>query len=329
MIRNRLGRGYYELLAIVKRFNWIHSKELREILSKNLSEVSQIKSIESRNTSTSLKQGGVVLICMARSEGKLLEYWISHHASLPGVAAIILIDHRSIPPINIDSLHLFKDVDFVLFQYNAEPYLQAHVTNAVAQNLAKVRYRNGIFLPLDSDEFLSFISVTELRRTKLKFGKFVWRHIWPADIPLDSPSNSNFPPSWVFVAPNAVGGNKHFLRAKSIRWGNTWSQGAHYIQNFFGVAQTGSTLGEIFHIPVRSYQQIIEKYSRGDATHSIKQLSSSDSGDRLFAAHWKIDEQFNDDRESVVSKAMKDYYPYELDPTENNPVKFEELLRYK
>jgi hypothetical protein len=266
---------------------------------------------------------------MARSEGELLDYWISHHASLPGVEAIILIDHRSIPPINIDSLNLFKGIDLVLFRYNAEPYLQAHVTNAVAQKLAKVEYRNSIFLPLDSDEFLSFNSVSELGKTKLKFGKFVWRHIWPVEITLDSVSDSDFPPSWVFVAPNAVGGDKHFLRAKSIRWGKTWSQGAHYVQNFFGVAQTGITVGEVLHIPVRSYRQIIEKYARGKSTHNIKQLSSEDAGERVFARHWKIDDHSEGDRESFILTAMKDYYPYEFDLISLNQTKFAELLGYK
>jgi hypothetical protein len=263
---------------------------------------------------------------MARSEGKLLDFWISHHANLPGVKAIVLIDHLSTPPINFDDLVLFKSVDFMLFRYGAEPYIQAHVTNAVAKKIAKKLYRDSTFLPLDSDEFLTSNSVSHLLRSELKLGKFKWRHIWPVEATLDSGANSEFPPSEIFVAPNPYGGNKHFLQARSIRRGKTWSQGAHYVQNLFGVARVGETIGEIYHMPIRSFVQIYEKYSRGDSVHNIKQLSSTDSGERVFASHWKLDDLFLGDHETFVLKAMKDYYPYELNLDETSQVRFTELL---
>jgi hypothetical protein len=331
MFKQKLSKTYHELWAIIGRFKWIHSNELRQMVSKNLKEVTKDSSSGSscRSELPKIAMGGVVLICMARSEGSLLDCWISHHARLPGVEAIILIDHLSTPPIEIDDLPFFEKIDFRLFRFSAEPYLQAHVTNAVAKKLARNSYKESIFLPLDSDEFLSLDSVTQLVNTKLRIGKFAWRNIWPVDLFDNSAAKPDFPPSQVFVAPNTFGGDKHFLRSKDLRRGKIWAQGAHYVQNFFGVAQTGETLGEVLHIPIRSYNQIFTKYSRGAAAHEIKQLSSQDSEGRMIARHWKIDDLFHGDREAFILNAVKDYYPYELKLDNNNRAVFEELLGYK
>jgi hypothetical protein len=262
---------------------------------------------------------------MTRDEGELLKFWIKHHSDLSTVRAIVIIDHSSKIPITLSSFVLDNDKSYHLYNFTHNSYLQAHVLNKVAEEIA-MKYPQCVVLPLDTDEFLPIKESLSIPKSKLEVGHLDWTLTWPSNLFLrDVGSDGQIDLSQVNFMPRSWGGNKHFLSSKMIGSGYKWSQGAHVVYNKFGVKFSSERVGTIIHVPVQSMEQVFSKFERGDSVHDNQLLNvKDDSGNRIASHHWRIVDDFLTDRDVFLTNALGVYYDSPI--TTEHTISWEDLI---
>lgn len=260
---------------------WLNSLRAKFILNRQLKLVYDSGEIEYASESR------LALICMVRDDTELLKFWINHHSSLQGIRRLIIVDHLSVDPIKIQKRNSHQKVEVSVYRFEHNAYLQAHVTNRLAKLLAK-EIKDLIILPLDVDEFVTNRTISDLFASRRKIGCLEWLLVWPTEVYKSSPDRID--ETWKLnVAGECFGGHKHFMHSSKVQWGWKWGQGNHRVFNPFGLAQKIFVIGELIHIPVRNYEQIMRKFSLGDSTHNDKLLNMTDSrGKRIIGGHWNL-----------------------------------------
>ena len=129
--------------ALRRRINnlqFLNSSEAQAIVKIDLELNSRIESELPNRTEKKL-----ILFCMTRDENELLTYWLRHHSSISGVAAIVIVDHKSAIPVTLNRLEYNPAIEYLLYKYSNEAYLQAHVLNAITLEMSRA-WKNSIFL---------------------------------------------------------------------------------------------------------------------------------------------------------------------------------------
>ena len=199
--------------------------------------------------------------------------------------------------------------------------------NTVAKKMLST-YSNVIFFPLDTDEFLSQEIIDKIRKSSQGYGYLDWRMCWPNDVFISGESNevSIFEKSFITTSFDYLG-NKHFLRSTLLEDGYLWGQAAHDVFNRMGFIKKGLKLGNMTHMPVRSFEQIYSKFSRGSEAHSDRALNAKDGeGENIFTKHWKVLPELLSDHESVVKDAILRYLPPGTDISKGTIKSWVELI---
>ncbi len=301
---------------------WLRSNRIRRIIHSDLKKVQSLKSLR-----VIQNENKVVLICISRNENQLLEQWVRHHSGLNGVCAIVLIDHLSINPIELETFERHELKDYHLYNFTNNNYFQAHVLNAVAADLID-NYDDAIFYPLDTDEFISEETLKRISASAEPCGYLDWRLAWPINLFDSKEEEIELLENQVFrTMPNGYLGNKHFMRTSLLRRGYQWGQGAHELYTRLGFIRKGHKFGEMIHVPVRSYAQIRKKFGRGFAAHLDKALSGKDhEGDTIYVKHWKLRTDLLEKPTELLEDALKKYLPTESDLSQSSVLKWRELF---
>ena len=287
-----------------KNKRWLSSKSLIKLVEENLKYVSEFPA----NTPIPLNSR-IVLICMTRDEQDLLDFWLSHHASLSAIEAIVIIDHCSRIPVSLSGFNRTPSKDYHLYRFEKNSFLQAHVLNEVANQLV-AKYPDSILLPIDTDEFLPIFESNFILNSDAKIGKLEWRLTWPVNLfEMDEQDIIFNPPLRVNCLMRLYGGDKHFLHSSKVRQGAKWSHGSHLVYNKFGLPKKSLNFGSLVHIPVRSPGQIASKFSRGESVHDIEELRMRNSrGERLIGGHWRLREETPIYSNEFILDCLSKYY---------------------
>lgn len=322
----RLVRMVYHLFYLVrnafKSLLWLKSKRINRILKKHLSKHQTIL-----NASSEQLVNKIVIICITRDENDLINLWIQHHKKLQNVCAVVIVDHLSIIPIEFEAIEQDTNMDFHIYRFSNGNYFAAHIVNEVAKRLSP-RYSNVIFLPLDTDEFLSQNTIDKICKSSLLYGYLDWQMYWPLDACTSDHSNDIFLSTKKFVSSDIdYLGNKHFMRSSILKKGYLFGQAAHEVYTRFGFLKRGPKVGNMIHIPVRDFQQVYSKFSRGLNAHFDKALSTQDAGgENVYAKHWKVRSELLPNRENFVRDAILRYLPVGADINNQNTKDWNDLF---
>ena len=223
------------------------------------------------------------VIALVKNEADIIETFAAHVVELFDV--IVFVDHGSSDG-TYEFLKRLKAARREIFVYQlAEPgYIQAQLMNHVIRTSKELKGLDWIFM-LDADEFLPFASREEFAEALAKYNDaplitMRWKNLIPAEywdyrVTFDRqflvPSTGS-PYVKVAFQPNMIRNSEFWVE-----------QGNHSISNFEGGQPIlGKPAFDLFHLPVRSKNQLSLKLSQGIA--SYLQLGSSKK--KLEGAHW-------------------------------------------
>ena len=315
----RMLQNFVYFKKLLTNIVWLNSLSAKFILNRHLKLVYDSGKLEC------VSKSRLALICMVRDENELLKFWINHHSSLECVRRLIIIDHFSVEPIKIQKGISPQKVEVRVYRFQHNAYLQAHVTNRVAKLLAK-ETKDLIILPLDADEFLTNKVISDLFASRRKFGCLEWLLVWPTNI--YKCLSDRIDESWELnVAGERFGGHKHFMHSSKVHRGWKWGQGNHRIFNPLGLVQKLVVIGELIHIPVRSYEQIKLKFSQSDSSHKHKLLNRTDSkGERIIARHWNLNLTNHFSKSQIIDVALAKYTPPGGELPKSTPTTWKKLI---
>ena len=221
----------------------------------------------------------IIAVVMLRNEADILPAWLCHMAAL--CDQIFAVDHLSTDGSS-EILHGFASVGVPIRVWRMEE--PGYWQSAVTTELARHAFQSGAdwILPFDVDEFLEIESKEALRsvldRQKNPLGFWRWRHAVPVGQGLATGkidwlsakllANPDFAP--------ANGGKIVLHRAVSQRLPSfRLGSGNHLLHGLpFAKAIRGEPMGSLWHLPVRSREQIIRKLRRDVASHENSRATS-------------------------------------------------------
>lgn len=215
----------------------------------------------------------IVAIVMLRDEADILPAWLRHMAAL--CDRILVVDHRSTDGSS-EILHHVASAGVPIRVWRMEE--PGHWQSDVTTELAKFAFQEGAdwVLPFDVDEFVEIESKekleTLLRRQNHPLVFWRWRHLSPQLNALKTGQFDLFADSFIAnpkPADSWLGKvaleRTVFQKLPSFRLGH----GNHKVHGTaFAKAMRGKTIGTLWHLPVRSREQMIRKLSRDVASYS-------------------------------------------------------------
>jgi hypothetical protein len=312
--RYLIQNQFWDLKSIL----WLRNARIRKILKSDLVLTSKKMVIPKSDCLNKL-----VLICMTRDEEALLHQWLSHHAKIKEVCAIVIIDHISLVPLNEIIFQEVPHKNSYLYRFQNVNYFQAHVLNYIVGELS-AEYPESIFLPLDTDEFLPSSVAQSIVECKEGIGYLNWRMVWPAQLlePNVIPKNQILIDKYCCLKNDFLG-NKHFMRGEHLKKSYKWSQGAHQVFNRFGQPKEAKRIGHLIHIPVRSIDQLSSKFSSRKQSHVDKALNH-DNG--TLGSHWNIDQKLISSPEVLARHSIQKYLPPGVDLADQRTLGWDELF---
>ena len=216
---------------------------------------------------------------MLRDEADILPVWLRHIGAL--CDKIFVVDHLSNDGSS-EILHCFSEAGLPIRSWRMDE--PGYWQSAVTTELARWAFQSGAewVLPFDVDEFLDIQSKEQLRATldqhEEPLGFWRWRHAVPSEDSLATGSlDWSSPQLLANPKPAPANGGKVVLHRSVYQKlpGFRLGSGNHLLHGApFAKAIRGSSLGTLWHLPVRSREQILRKLRRDLASHSNAQATA-------------------------------------------------------
>lgn len=210
---------------------------------------------------------------MLRDEADILPVWLRHMAAL--CDQIFVVDHLSNDGSS-EILKHFAEAGLPIRSWRMDD--PGYWQSAVTTELARWAFQSGAewVLPFDVDEFLDIESKEQLRASlaqqKEPLGFWRWRHAVPSEESLATGSfDWTSPRLLANLNPAPANGGKIVIHRTVYHKlpGFRLGSGNHLLHGVpFAKAIRGNAQGTLWHLPVRSREQILRKLRRDLASHS-------------------------------------------------------------
>jgi hypothetical protein len=214
----------------------------------------------------------LIVIAMLRDESDILSAWLRHMIAI--CDQVLVVDHLSNDGSS-EILRGFADAGLPIRYWRMEE--PGYWQSAVTTELARYAFNSGAewVLPFDVDEFLDVESKAHLqailRNHEQPLGFWRWRHVTPTAEVIESGGIDWNTPQLLGNPTYAPGNGGKVVLHKSLFHslpGFRLGSGNHLLHGTaFAKALRGDAMGTLWHLPVRSRDQITRKLRRDLASH--------------------------------------------------------------
>jgi len=219
------------------------------------------------------QQNGILTITMIRDESDILDLWLEETSKWSDL--MIIIDHLSSISTS-EFLRNWSSRNNAIYARRESPkFLQAKYINSITEAAVQKLPKTAIIFPLDADEFLSALSIknikTEFNNGQNKPIKIFWRNSFPEYFRQNQ--NKINSSNKIYISKEKSKTHKvlatvQIIKNKKLRF----TDGSHYLTDKLGAYAVTSPLPtvEILHLPLRNLEQYNKKIQNGIMANNAK-----------------------------------------------------------